>query len=277
VTGIKGLDVFTDQYGAKTIDVDFRYATGFEVYGPDLSNMPFDSVAGEEDAGVTNLAINNALDAVNPVPGFAGVSSQNSYFIGVEGEIELGVGLIGAFGSENLTGGFWDACRESNDCIAGVAVLKADERFTYADLSKADGLGCGNAPPDVFPITPGITGSWFDPTRSGEGFQVEVIGPTLEPLVAAYFFTYDDSGNQMWINGVGDVNGDTSIVPMTVTSGPVFGPGFDPDDLILEDWGTITFTFSSCNAGTAEYVSTNFGSGTFNIERLTSISGSTCP
>ncbi len=279
VTGIKGLDVLTDQYGAKTIDADFTHETGYEVYGPDLGNLPFDPPHQEDDPISVMASINSALNEYSPVPDFAGVSGQNTYYIGAEEDTRGSFGAIAAFGGANYTGEIWEPCEEEGavNCILGVAVLKADERFIYADLSAADGLGCGDAPPKVFPITPGITGSWFDPTRSGEGFQVEVIGPTLEPLVAAYFFTYDDSGNQMWINGVGDVNGDTSIVPMTVTSGPVFGPGFDPDDLILEDWGTITFTFSSCNAGTAEYVSTNFGSGTFNIERLTSISGSTCP
>jgi hypothetical protein len=277
VTGIKSLDAFFDSYGQVTIDVDFKYTTGFDVYGPELGNFPFNGLGAEEDALAALAQINDALAAWNPVPDYAGQTGQDVYFIGAEEETAGNAGLIAAVGSENPTGEFWDPCTQLNDCLASAAILKADERFTYADLSKADGLGCGNSPPDVFPITPGITGSWFDPTRSGEGFQVEVIGPALDPLVAAYFFTYDDSGNQMWINGVGDVNGDTSIVPMTVTSGPVFGPGFDPDDLILEDWGTITFTFSSCNAGTAEYVSTNFGSGTFNIERLTSISGSTCP
>jgi len=39
VTGIKDLEVVTDQYGAKSIDVDFRYATAFEVYGSGLDNF----------------------------------------------------------------------------------------------------------------------------------------------------------------------------------------------------------------------------------------------
>ena len=90
-------------------------------------------------------------------------------------------------------------------------------------------------------------------------------------------YTYDANGNQMWLLGVGSANGGTAVVPMQVTSGAVFGPGFDPDDVIREDWGTITFTFSSCNAGTAEYVSNDFGSGTFDIERLTSVAGLKCP
>ena len=276
-TGIKSLDVFFDQYGQVTIDVDFRYATGFEVYGSDLGNFPFTEGREEEDAIAALSQINDALDNVNPVPDYAGQPGETVYYIGVEEETAGDAGLIAAAGSENLTGDFWELCTPVNDCIASATVLNADELLTYADLSKADGLGCGNSPPDVFPITPGITGNWFDLARSGEGFLIEIIGDALAPQFLAYFFTYDDSGNQMWLSGVADVNGDTAIVPMAVTSGPVFGAGFDPADVITEEWGTITFTFSSCNAGTAEYDSINFGSGTFDIIRLTSISGSTCP
>ncbi len=180
-------------------------------------------------------------------------------------------------GGENLAGINWDPC--VTQCLFGTAILKGAERHVYADLTVADGNGCGSAPPEPpeFPITPGITGSWYDLTRSGEGFNLEIIGPQLEPLLAAYFYTYDDTGNQMWVTGFGPVNGATAVVPMEVTSGTVFGDDFNPEDVITEAWGTITFTFSECNIGTAEYVSTNFGSGSYDIERITTISGLKCP
>ena len=196
-TGIKGLEVVTIEFGVVKIDVDFKYTTGFNIYGSELANFPFNGADAEEDAIETMLAINNTLDAKNPVPDFAGQPGKDVYFIGVEEETAGSAGLVAAVGSENLTGGFWDACTQANDCLASAAILKANEKFTYADLSKADGQGCGNSPPDVFPITPGISGSWFDDTRGGEGFLFEVVGDTLAPDFLAYFFTYDDSGNQM--------------------------------------------------------------------------------
>ena len=49
VIGIKGLDVLTDQYDSVTIDVDFTYSTGYEVYGSGLTDFPFDTVNKEED------------------------------------------------------------------------------------------------------------------------------------------------------------------------------------------------------------------------------------
>jgi hypothetical protein len=72
-------------------------------------------------------------------------------------------------------------------------------------------------------------------------------------------------------------DGDTVTEIMTVTSGAVFGDDFNPDDVNYDPWGTITFNFSSCEAGTASYNSPEFGTGTFNLFHLTRISGLTCP
>ena len=82
----------------------------------------------------------------------------------------------------------------------------------------------------------------------------------------------------MWLDVQRAVAGDTAGLPAFVASGAVFGPGFDPDDVDLEEWGTLTFTFTSCAAGTATYDSTmGFGTGTANIVRLSSVTGLACP
>jgi hypothetical protein len=283
VTGIKSLDVLTETHGQITIDVDFVKATGFEMYGSELSPeaFPYGGINAETDAYATVKAISSAINAISGVPDFVEISGYKNFYIGTEGESELNgaFGLVGAIGGENLTGDHWDACNENSpiNCVVGVVVLEADVDFIYADLSKANGNQCGNAPPESFPITPGITGSWWDETRGGEGFNIEIFGPTLDPLMLAYFYTYDKNGNQMWLSGSGAMNGSTGVVPMEVTSGPVFGDNYNPLDVVTEQWGTLTFTFSSCSAGTAEYTSEDYGSGSFNIVRLTSVSGSTCP
>ena len=281
VIGIKNLEVTTDEFDTINIDVEFRHTTGFDIYGSDLDNLPFDPVTGEDDAGATSLAINNALDALNPVPDFVGSPGQNAYFIGVEGEVDLGVGLVGAWGAENLTGDFWDPCTGANDCLLGVAVLGAEQRFVYADLARAvDGAICpgGGPPPPTFTITAGITGSWYDPERDGEGYNIEIWGDDLDPQVLAYFYTYDEAGNQMWLVGSGPANGDTAVVPVQVTSGPVYGAGYDPDDVLREDWGTLTFKFATKDTGTVERASTmGFGTDTVDIIRLSSLTGLVCP
>jgi hypothetical protein len=278
VVGIKGLDVVTDSYGPKTIDVKFTYATGYEVYGSSLDNFPFTAGNKEEDLIAMNGQINESLDANNPTPGSAGKSDQNVYFIGGEED----AGLIGAYGSENSVG-IWEQCTQLNDCIIGAAILNPNDRHTYAELSATTGGKCGNSPPDEtdppgsYNIVPCISGSWFHPTRDGEGYVIEIIGPELDQQMLAYFYTYDEAGNQIWMIGQAYFNGDTAVLPMQITSGAVYGDDFNPDDVLREDWGTLTFTFTSKDAGTVLRESTmGFGTDTVDIIRLTYLTDLVC-
>ena len=281
VIGIKGLDTLTETYGQKTIDVDFIRATGYEIYGSGLV-FPWDEIYSEDDPASVLISINNALTAANPVPDFAGEAGENIYYIGSEAETQGSAALIGAFGGENVTGELWKACDEesTNECAIGVAILKADERFVYADLKTAQtGANCagGGPPTGSYTIVPCITGSWYLDARDGEGYNIEIIGSELDPQVLAYFYTYDDDGNQMWLVGSGPANGDTAVVPVQVTSGAVYGDDFDPTDVVREDWGTLTFKFTSKDTGTVERASTmGFGTTTVDINRLTSVTGLSC-
>jgi hypothetical protein len=278
VTGIKGLLLITDQFNQIEVDVDFKYTTGFKVYGSNLDGFPFTQNA-EEDAFVAMQTINEALNDHGPVPDFAGLSGQASFFIGQEKETGLNQGLIAAWGGANYSGDNWGPCeREGIDnCIAGAAILNASETFTYADLTRADGSACdADPPPTGFNIVPGTTGSYYDMARDGEGYNFEVLGTPGDYLLYSYFYTYDDTGNQMWVTGTGPVNGGTAVVEMLVTSGAVYGDDFDPDDVIREDWGTMTFTFSSCTRGSVDTVST-MGNSTVDFERLTYVAGLACP
>ncbi len=279
VMGIKGLDVLTDQYGPRTIDVKFTYATGYEVYESGLDNFPFDAANAEEDLIAINAQINASLNA-NSAPESAGQPGQNSYFVGAEEDD----GFMGAYGSENLSDTIWDKCSEVNDCILGVAVLNPNERHTYAELSSATGGVCGNVPPDEtdppttsYPIVPCITGSWYLDARDGEGYNIEIWGDDLDPQVLAYFYTYDEAGNQMWLVGSGPANGDTAVVPVQVTSGPVYGDDYDKDDVLREAWVPLTCKFATKYTGTVVRASTmGFGTTTVDIVRLTSVTGLTC-
>jgi hypothetical protein len=284
VTGIKGLPTLTNQYSLIDIDVDFRYATGFDMYGSELENLPFKGVWAEADAFSVLRAINQTL-SVAPVPANAGPAAQNTYYIGVEKETEETFAALAVWGGANYTGLEWKPCEEEGaiNCLLGAAVTPAADLFTYAALKQAvPGAQCDGGPPPPesgFTITPGITGSWYLLARDGEGYNIEIVGETFAPQLLAYFYTYDDAGNQMWLVGSGPGDGDTAVVPVQVTSGALYGDAFDKDDVVRENWGTLTFTFSSCTAGSVVRASTmtGFGTTTYDIERLTSVIGLTCP
>ena len=283
---IKDLELNTDQYGTVKVNVDFRYETGWTVYGSGLDDFPFTGGNAEEDAFVTMEQINDALNRGGLIPDSAGRPDQNTYWIGVEEETEVGQGFIAGVSGANYGSTTWGPCDESGaeNCLLGVGIKEADQYATYADLSLADGTSCGNEPPvdpppaGSFDIIPCITGSWYLPARDGEGYNIEITGSGLNLDMLAYFYTYDEAGNQMYVVGAGDVEGDTAVVPVVVTSGPSYGDDYDMNDLVRDPWGTLTFKFTSKDTGTVERASTTgFGTTTEDIIRLTSVSGLSCP
>ncbi|MDT8438601.1 MAG: hypothetical protein RQ729_06300 [Wenzhouxiangellaceae bacterium] len=96
-------------------------------------------------------------------------------------------------------------------------------------------------------MQPGQTAAWFDPDRNGEGWQIEILDARR---ALGYWFTYDESGNPRWLLGVGDIEGlRIDFRELMVTSGPTFGSGFDPDDLVMEVAGSASFEFTACDRG----------------------------
>jgi hypothetical protein len=122
----------------------------------------------------------------------------------------------------------------------------------------------------------GESGSWFDPQSSGQGLSLQWMTRD-EALVTWY--TYDAQGNQYWLVGNGQREGDDIVFEtLNATRGARFGAAFDPDDVELIDWGSLRLSLS-CGAGTAQYNSDleAFGSGTLELTRLTSIDSLPCP
>ena len=101
-----------------------------------------------------------------------------------------------------------------------------------------------------FTINAGLNGNWWNgPARSGEGAQIEVADGGGGSLVfVATVYSYDSMGNQIFLVTVGTVNGDTVEVDVFITDGGLWGDNFDPALVNETQWGTGTFTASSCGA-----------------------------
>jgi len=124
-------------------------------------------------------------------------------------------------------------------------------------------------------ISGGFTGNWFNPETSGQGFQLQVLP---DGRAVAFWFTYDANGNQVWLIGDSQIQGNTLEMQMSQPVGATFGPGFDPEDVELVPFGTLTLTFGDCNSGMATWASSNpdFGSGQMSLQRLSSSAGVRC-
>jgi hypothetical protein len=125
-----------------------------------------------------------------------------------------------------------------------------------------------------FQIGTGVSGSWYTPSRSGEGFFVQALD---EHRVVVYWFTYSaHSATQAWLVGNGTLSANSIHIPVLyITSGPVFGEDFNPDDLSLEPWGELSIRFDSCDTAELSYQGLD-GTDTRLLARLTGVSGTDC-
>ncbi|WP_347261149.1 hypothetical protein [Rudaea sp.] len=123
---------------------------------------------------------------------------------------------------------------------------------------------------------PGIdatfSGLWYDPARSGEGIELEIL-PDAKALV--YFFTYPPTGtrgSQAWIFGVGDIVGN-GIEFADVQRGQRDAQG----KVTSQHWGRIALTFDSCSGGGMRWDGpAGWGSLEVPLQRLSALQGLGC-
>lgn len=140
--------------------------------------------------------------------------------------------------------------------FSGLATVAADNFYT-----EAEGFEINNA----------LSGTWYNPDRNGEGFMIDVANAGH---IVISFYTYDNTGQQMWLIGTGDVDGSVAVIEFHVTEGGIYGSGYDPALVDTIPWGTGIFTFSECATGVADIMpnedySAEFEDMTSNITRLT--------
>ena len=152
-------------------------------------------------------------------------------------------------------------------------------RMTLSRLTNVMALPCGEIDP-----TPGVppheasrfSGSWYDPTHSGEGYVLQLLDD-LRALV--YWFSYGPDGARRWFFGTGVIEGERLVFDeMYTTTGGIFGDAFDPDAVMLEPWGSLELELG-CATGSAHFAPTEdgFPAGELDLVRLTVLDGLDCP
>jgi len=150
------------------------------------------------------------------------------------------------------------------------------ESIEMVQLSTLAGTTCDNQSPFQK-----YSGAWYNPSRSGEGFVVEVLP---DESVVVYWFTYEpgQSGYQSWMVGDGEfLQGGPGTDPISVYEnraeidmlrpvGGTFGPDFDPEEIEALDWGTLEIRFDARGGGHVIWQSEidEYGQGNYELERL---------
>lgn len=148
-------------------------------------------------------------------------------------------------------------------------------------ISAHDGPHAPPAPNGVdgFWPGPGISGPWYSPERSGEGF---VLGYLPDGRLIVNWVTFPatgEPGTQDWIVGEGGyiVGNRIRFDHMYRVFGGTWGGTFDPAAISRIVWGTLEFEFDDCNTGTFRYVGPeSHGSGEHPMTRLATLEELDC-
>ena len=116
-------------------------------------------------------------------------------------------------------------------------------------------------------ISPTInyTDLWWNPSESGWGIAIT---QQYDVMFLAWY-VYNDAGQPVWYvasNCVVTPPGNGCSGTLYRTTGPVFGPTFNPSQVQVFEAGTVTLSFSDGNNGTLSYT-VNGVSGTKAITR----------
>jgi hypothetical protein len=127
-----------------------------------------------------------------------------------------------------------------------VASLRAEDRAAGRDA----GIEAALEQLTTLSIDPGLGGTWWNPSRGGEGYMFDFLTFGSDRYLFVAFYTYDSNGNQTYL--VGQTTDFTNPVTfnMGITEGGVFGPDYDPNDQIQTPWGTVTVDFLNCMEST---------------------------
>ena len=142
-----------------------------------------------------------------------------------------------------------------------------------------------------FNVNPGLTGTWWNSDRAGEGFLLEfAYQPNQDNVLTMFasFYTYDNIGDQVWLTAqpteanLGAV-GTTVDVIYYITDGPMWGADFNTGDVNQVEWGTGSLVFDSCMGGSVSLIPNQamidmgFSDLEYALTRDLLDSGITCP
>ncbi|MDX2416322.1 MAG: hypothetical protein QNK19_02560 [Xanthomonadales bacterium] len=116
-------------------------------------------------------------------------------------------------------------------------------------LGDVAGDYCAQQTPSV--MSDSITGSWYDPATSGQGFSIHKI---TEQTGAVYFYGFDSVGAPLWLLGTWNsplLAGETVEFEMHRFTGGTFTE-VNPGEIVEEPWGTMSLRMDDCGVAYAE-------------------------
>jgi hypothetical protein len=142
----------------------------------------------------------------------------------------------------------------------------------------AHGTGSGDGM-DGFMVTRHFTGAWAQVDQESQGLSMEVIEQGDNSRRAmAYWYTYGKDRKTAWYLGIGDLIEDRIEFVLHDSIDVGFMQDATPGDDSVQSIGTMTIVFGDCNSGFVTFDTNHeeVGSGSFNIERVSSVMNTHC-
>jgi hypothetical protein len=142
----------------------------------------------------------------------------------------------------------------------------------------AHGTGSGDDM-DGFMVTRHFTGAWAQVDQESQGLSMEVIeqGDNSRRAIA-YWYTYGEDRKTAWYLGIGNLIEDRIEFVLHDSADVGFMQDATPGDDSIQSIGTMTIVFDDCNSGFVTFDTNHeeVGSGSFNIERVSSVMNTHC-
>lgn len=165
---------------------------------------------------------------------------------------------------------------EISSCTEGVLTLRLEgEPALEWNLSKTSGISSLDCQAANKVLENGVSGSWFNPDRAGEGFSVYTHDLNGGQKASVYWYTYDSNGQAVTISGQAEVVNNT----ISIDSLKLYGEGelFESTGDAV-DVGTLDLIWDSCSEASYSYDLSMIGLGTggYDLVQLTRVKDGTC-
>jgi hypothetical protein len=149
---------------------------------------------------------------------------------------------------------------------------------SYRDDDRGDDSGSAymyNLAPQAAEIKAEHTALWYNPEQNGHGISVYMLENNR---MLAIWYVYDTEGQLLWLLGTGTHDATHASLDVITTSGAMFPPNFNENDVDLVEWGQFEFEFYDCNQALFKWQPSiaGFTSGELNVVRLNETLGLEC-
>ena len=226
--------------------------------------------------------------AINPAGTFIYVSNLTDDTVAVistatnsvVASVPVGVSPLGISIDSNGTYAYVNNSQSETVSIIDLSVnvvtgtISVGTQPTYSAITSSAGVSVKNLDQH------GLTGTWYNPSTSGQGFMIEVYPDTNgigQGVLSAGWFTFDvtAAGGQRWYTLQGDVSSTSSTAALTIYTDT--GGNFNAAPTVsATQVGQATLKFTDCTHGLLNYTFSDGSNRAGTIPLVRATANTTC-